>query len=163
MYLMQTTLERWFWSRTGALGVILVGGMMLGCGEVGGAGGNATIDQATGTGSGPAQGVGPAQGGTGTKQATGASGGQTTGLQDPDTATLTWDANSEADLAGYKVYHSEESQVYTLGMPEAEVAAGTTMHVVPNLSPGRHYFAVTAYDGSGNESALSMEVFKDIP
>lgn len=157
MDMMLTTLARRFWAVEARLLTILALGMLapLGCGEVSeAAGGNAAVDQATGTGS------GPAQAGTGTKQATG---GQTTGIAEPNSATLSWDANSEADLAGYKVYHSEESQMYTLGTALAEVPAGTLVHVVPKLSPGRHYFAITAYDISGNESALSMEVFKDIP
>lgn len=92
------------------------------------------------------------------------SGGKTTGMDPgPDGATLTWDPNTEADLAGYKVYHSETSQMYTLGTPEATIPVGTQTYVVTKLAKGRHYFAVTAYDTAGNESALSMEVYKDIP
>lgn len=127
-------------------------------GEAGGNGPSAGVDQAAGPGSGPNQ--TNSQAATSSKQA---SGNQTTGSPGPDSATLTWDANSEADLAGYKVYHSQESQMYTLGMPEADIPAGTMTHVSANLSSGRHYFAVTAYDSNGNESALSMEAFKDIP
>lgn len=144
------------------LALALIGAAGTGCdGGLGEAGGSTGVSQPT---AGPGQGPGGNQTGqtaaTSSKQA---SGNQTTGNPGPDSATLTWDANTEADLAGYKVYRSEESQMYTLGSPEATIPAGTMTHVSTNLSSGRHYFAVTAYDTSGNESALSMEVFKDIP
>lgn len=80
-----------------------------------------------------------------------------------DSAALTWDANNEADLAGYLIYHSQASQAYTRGLPVAKVPKGETRYVFSDLSSGRHYFSVTAYDTSGMESALSNEVFKDVP
>lgn len=136
---------------------------VLGCnGEMSALGGNGpstNANQTAGPGPNQTNGPGPSQAAT---QASQAAGNQTTGTPAINTATLSWDANSEPDLAGYKVYHSQESQMYTLGMPEATVPVGTLTHVSADLAPGRHYFAVTAYDTSGNESALSEEVFKDI-
>ena len=74
-------------------------------------------------------------------------------------ATLTWNPNTETDLAGYKVYVGTASGTY--GAP-IDVGNVTTFQVV-NLSQGQtYYFAVTAYDYSGNESGFSNEVSKTI-
>jgi hypothetical protein len=74
-------------------------------------------------------------------------------------ATLTWVANSESDLAGYKVYVGMAPGAY--GAP---IAIGNiTSYMVSNLLRGNtYYFAVSAYDKSGNESALSTVVSKSI-
>ena len=71
--------------------------------------------------------------------------------------TITWNANSEPDLAGYKVYHGTASQVYT----EVRDVGNVTSYVWDGLLLGMtHYFAVTAYDTSNNESTFSAEVSK---
>jgi hypothetical protein len=73
----------------------------------------------------------------------------------PGQVTLTWDPNSEPDLAGYKVYVGESSRVYTLTLDVGNLATYT----VTGLQAGHtYYFAVTAYDTSGNEGAFSTEV-----
>lgn len=72
---------------------------------------------------------------------------------------LVWDANTETDLAGYKVYHSTVSGVY-------EEADGVDVGNVTTrdldsllLAEGVNYFFVlTAYDTSQNESDFSDEV-----
>lgn len=79
-------------------------------------------------------------------------------------ANLTWDANAESDVVGYRVYYGTNpgnyQQVRGAGI---EVTSGTG-YTVTGLNNGvRYYFAVTAFDGSGNESGYSREVFKDIP
>ena len=72
-------------------------------------------------------------------------------------ALLTWDANQESNLAGYKVYFGTSSKTY--GTP-IDVGNSTT-HTVPNLSQGiQYFFSVTAYDISGNESLFSNEASK---
>ncbi len=69
--------------------------------------------------------------------------------------TLTWDANTESDLAGYRVYVGTVSGVYG---PPIDVGNVTT-YKVTNLSEGQTYFfGVKAYDTSGNESGFSSEV-----
>lgn len=74
-----------------------------------------------------------------------------------ETATLSWDANTESDLAGYKVYYGIAPGVY--GVP-VDVGNVTT-HVITGLEAGiTYYFAATAYDDSGNESGFSSEVSK---
>ena len=82
-----------------------------------------------------------------------------------DTATLSWDAVTAANLTGYRVYYGTAPgtyfQAYGGGDP---VAANVTTHVLTGLSRGtRYYFAVTAVYVSGDESVFSSEVFKDIP
>jgi hypothetical protein len=73
---------------------------------------------------------------------------------------LLWNGNRENDLAGYRVYVGERSgrynQVHSTGLQ--------TFLSLDKLSPGKtYYFAVTAYDLSGNESGFSEEVSLSIP
>lgn len=70
----------------------------------------------------------------------------------PAVATITWDANTEADLAGYKLYYSTDR---TFPDPGIDVGLVTT-YTVDGLERGKtYYFAVTAYNTSGNESEKS--------
>ncbi len=69
---------------------------------------------------------------------------------------LTWDANSEPDLAFYSVYRSTTSGSY--GDP---IASGLTTNAFNTGAPTvgtDYYYLVTASDGSANESAGSGEV-----
>jgi hypothetical protein len=76
-------------------------------------------------------------------------------------ATVSWNANTEKDLAGYRVYVGTRSGVYTFAGP-FEVTNGTSF-TVPNLPIGTTYFfAVTAFDKAGNESTKSNEVSKSL-
>ncbi|WP_447979345.1 BACON domain-containing protein [Candidatus Nitrospira bockiana] len=76
------------------------------------------------------------------------------------TAELTWNANTASDLAGYRVYMGTAPGTY--GSPTD--VGNVTSHKVVGLLPGTtFYFAVTAYDKSGNESSYSNEVSKSIP
>jgi hypothetical protein len=72
---------------------------------------------------------------------------------------LAWDANADPNLAGYKVYIGTASKQY--GAP-INVGKQTT-YSVPNPAPGTYYFAVTAYNTSGQESGFSNEVVYSIP
>lgn len=74
--------------------------------------------------------------------------------------TLTWDPNTEADLAGYKIYYGTSSGNYS-----ANVDAGNqTYHTLSNLVSGQQYYiSITAYDTSGNESTNSSEVIYTVP
>ena len=83
-----------------------------------------------------------------------------------ETAALSWDApttNTDgtdlADLAGYKIYYGTSSGTYDSFIDVAKV----TTYTVTELTPATYYFAVTAYDEAGNESAYSNEVSKTIP
>jgi len=76
-----------------------------------------------------------------------------------NSATLQWAANQESDLAGYRVYHGIVSGNYG----SSQDVGKTTSYQYVNLESNKtHYFSVTAYDASGNESLPSPEVSKSI-
>ena len=70
-------------------------------------------------------------------------------------ATLKWNANSEADLAGYKVSYGT-----SFGDYETTINVGNiTEYKLRFLNEGEtYYIAITAYDTSGNESGYSIEI-----
>jgi hypothetical protein len=76
--------------------------------------------------------------------------------------TLTWSANVESDLAGYKIYVGTNSGTYNFpGSPF--VTGKVTSYTISNLPKGQtYYFALSAYDSAGNESGLSAEVSKSL-
>jgi len=68
---------------------------------------------------------------------------------------ISWNKNSESDLSGYKIFRGEESGTY---YDSVDIGNNTQFHwnnLTPNVT---YYFAVTAYDKSGNESPFSDEV-----
>lgn len=68
---------------------------------------------------------------------------------------LTWDQSSSDDIVAYKVYYGTTSLVY----PNSITYGDVSDVVVPGLSDGTtYYFAVSAIDAEGDESALSSEV-----
>ncbi len=72
-----------------------------------------------------------------------------------ETATVSWDANTENDLSGYKIYYGTSSGSYD----DVLDVGNTTSFLVNNLVVGTTYFfVVTAYDFSNNESGFSGEV-----
>ena len=81
---------------------------------------------------------------------------------------LSWNANDEADLAGYRIYYSKKSRLEGNGVSPRyeysfEVGKQITTFTVPNLAPGTYYVALTAFDLSGNESPFSEEKSTTIP
>ncbi len=74
--------------------------------------------------------------------------------------TLAWDANTEPDVSGYKLYSGTATRVY--GTP---ITVGNVLtYTVTGLADGQtFYFAVTAYDTFGNESGYSNEVVYTVP
>lgn len=76
-------------------------------------------------------------------------------LAGPESVELTWERNSEADLAGYRVYRSAGDQ------PLSKIADLTA---IPGFSDraverGRRYrYAVSSVDRTGNESAPSPPI-----
>lgn len=78
--------------------------------------------------------------------------------------TLLWNANDEADLAGYTVYQStgssgppyewiEDLYLNELSDPDNPEA------IVTQLEDGeKYYFVIAAFDESSNESAVSNEI-----
>jgi hypothetical protein len=70
------------------------------------------------------------------------------------TVTLTWDANTEPDVAGYRLYYGESSGNYT---NQVDVGNRTTYQIT-GLDPAKQYFfAVRAYSAAGL-SGFSNEV-----
>jgi phosphodiesterase/alkaline phosphatase D-like protein len=72
-------------------------------------------------------------------------------------ASLSWDANTESNLAGYKVYYGTSSGNYG---PPVDVGNQTSF-TVTGLNGLIYFFAVTAYNDSGDESGYSTEVSKN--
>jgi hypothetical protein len=82
--------------------------------------------------------------------------------------TLAWDPNSEPDLEGYGVYLHKD----TPGPPYELAGYITLAELTNSASPSfdvsglekgaRYYFAVTAYDTAGDESAFSNSVCADV-
>jgi hypothetical protein len=71
--------------------------------------------------------------------------------------TLRWNANTEPDLAGYRIYGAKSSGAY--GAPVATVPASATSFVATGLEPGvTYFFVISAFDTAGNESPRSAEV-----
>jgi hypothetical protein len=69
--------------------------------------------------------------------------------------TLAWDANSEPDLSGYKLYYGTSPGTY----PNVMSLGLVTTYTVTNLTDGvAYYFALTALDTEGFESGKSNEV-----
>lgn len=75
-------------------------------------------------------------------------------------ATLSWSPNSEPDLAGYKVRFGTAPGSYDTTVDVGDV----TTYGVPGLAEQTtYYFAIVAYDGSGNDSGPSTEVSVTTP
>lgn len=82
------------------------------------------------------------------------------------TVTLTWQApttNADGtelkDLAGYKIYYGTVSGKYD----NSEDAGNVTEYKLALPKDGTYYFAVTAYDTTGNESKYSSEISRTLP
>ena len=70
--------------------------------------------------------------------------------------TLAWDANTESDLAGYRIHYGTASGSYTVTVA---VDKSTPTCTILNLSAGQtYYFAASAYNASGASSGYSNEV-----
>lgn len=82
--------------------------------------------------------------------------------------TLAWlpptenaDGSPLLDLSGYHIYIGTSSNNYDYREIRLD-NPGLTAYVVNNLEPGTYYFAATAFNSSGIESALSGEVVRTI-
>jgi hypothetical protein len=85
-------------------------------------------------------------------------------------ATLTWTPNTEADLAGYKVYRG--NGVCAVGPLQPLVVSGTAVSVLAPASTyvdttvptfdGSLCYELTAFDTAGNESTHSVRATKTV-
>ena len=79
------------------------------------------------------------------------------------TATLAWDASTAPNLAGYRFYYGTAPRSYRQPLGQGINVGIAMSYTVTGLSSGvTYYFAVTAFDRSGNESGYSTEVSKTI-
>jgi hypothetical protein len=86
--------------------------------------------------------------------------------------TLAWDANTETDLAGYKIYYGKttggpyDDSASTDGASPIVVPLGSLLDpanpefTVRDLPSETYYFVATAYDTEGYESLFSNEATK---
>src|SRR3989344_7120998 len=86
-------------------------------------------------------------------------------------ATVSWSANTESDLSGYKIYYGTSPRTGTdpktcglCGYSNSVNTGNVTAYTFSNLTDGStYYFSITAYDTSNNESAFSSQVSKILP
>jgi Bacterial Ig domain len=72
---------------------------------------------------------------------------------------LTWNADTDPDIAGYYVYSGTSSGVYTQETDVGNVTSAT----IGNLSGENTFFAVSAYDNWGLQSPQSAEIAVQTP
>ena len=74
------------------------------------------------------------------------------------TLTFAWDANTEEDLDGYRLFQRTKSSSYDYANPVKDIEeTETSCSIVVDIE-GEYYWVARAYDTSGNESADSNEV-----
>ncbi len=83
------------------------------------------------------------------------------GIAQAATINVSWNPNTEPDLSGYKLYHGTASGQYGEPVDVGNVT-GHVMEITPEYG-ATYYFALTAYDTSGNESGYSAEATCFIP
>ena len=72
--------------------------------------------------------------------------------------TLSWNANTEADLSKYNVYQRNLLTFYKKGRPLISLDKSVTSTKVTVINSRIFYWAITAVDTNGNESGYSNEV-----
>lgn len=85
-------------------------------------------------------------------------------------ATLTWNTNTESDLASYKIYYGTSARTGTdpktcglCGYSTSINVGKVTTYTFSSLTDGlTYYFSISALDTSNNESTFSSEVSKVI-
>jgi hypothetical protein len=76
---------------------------------------------------------------------------------------LNWLANTESDVAGYRVYEGSCPDGPSCPYDRVGVTSGTSFTVTGLTNGVTRYFAIAAYDRAGNESPLSYEDVFDTP
>src|SRR5712692_2321744 len=81
-----------------------------------------------------------------------------------NSASLAWDAVTAPTLSGYRVYFGTAPGTYLQSLGQGISVGNVTAYTLTGLASGtQYYFAVTAFDTLGVESAYSNEVSKNIP
>jgi hypothetical protein len=74
--------------------------------------------------------------------------------------TLSWNPNTESDLAGYRLHYGKTCGSYSNSIDVKR----STSYTVTGLDPGQtYYFAATAYSSAGKSSGFSSEVSYTVP
>lgn len=76
------------------------------------------------------------------------------------TLVFMWDANTEQDLAGYRLYQTSVQGVYDFSKENmlAEIPVGTETVTINNIEDGDKWWVLKAFDTKDNESGQSNEV-----
>jgi hypothetical protein len=81
-------------------------------------------------------------------------------------ANLSWSANSEPDLEGYRIYYGTTPRTGDCpkgGYSQRKDVKNKTSHIFDDLEDGKtYYFSVTSYDAAGKESCFSQEMQKTV-
>lgn len=79
-------------------------------------------------------------------------------------ASLAWSASAQSGVTGYRLYYGTASRTYQQAKGSGISVGNVTSYKATGLQSGKvYYFAVTAIDGKGNESAYSNEATKQMP
>lgn len=82
------------------------------------------------------------------------------------TVNFRWAANTEPDLAGYRLYRATKSGGYIKGAYVAQIPCGpndeSCTQAADQVGIGTFFWTVTAYDEEGLESDYSIELSKTI-
>lgn len=82
-------------------------------------------------------------------------GGFSVSLSAGDAVTVRWKANSDKDVAGYKVHYGFKSRDYTHSIDVGPATSFTLTRLIPDTT---YYFAASSYDSEGMESNYSAEI-----
>jgi len=77
--------------------------------------------------------------------------------------TLTWLANTESDVVGYRIYVAPCATGHDCPYDRVGFTAATSFDVTQLSNGVKRYFAVSAVDVNGNESDLSYDTISDVP
>ncbi|PYX11258.1 MAG: hypothetical protein DMG85_06200, partial [Acidobacteria bacterium] len=83
------------------------------------------------------------------------------GVGQPPFVDLIWAPNTDADLAGYNIYHHEQG-----GQPmkiNSELVKTPAFRDTTAAGGKKYFYSITAVDLRGNESAHSEEASETVP
>lgn len=71
-------------------------------------------------------------------------------------ATISWNKNSEQDIAGYNIFMSNGVSTFVVTSSKiASVSFNENVFTAQDLNSGAYFFTITAFDAVGNESVFS--------